>query len=185
MASVALLAEAMLEFIAAVVGWLASLRSTEAGVLLPSTWTWRASRADWLALLASPRVRLVFTAVRLEVFEAMRPLCGCQVRGQSIGSQVWRRKDSSDLGLQRCHGGRVDADVRGVGRDVAADGGRVREWGVGRSCPVVMPDVSLVRPSLRMFPVMEDSNRDIFTYTQTAGHEHEVLEEGKKGETNH
>ena len=37
-ARVALLVEAMLEFIAAIVGWFASLRSTEAGVLLPSTW---------------------------------------------------------------------------------------------------------------------------------------------------
>ena len=73
LASVALLAEAMLLFIAAVVGWLLSFRSTEAGVLLPSTSTWRASRADWLALAARPRVRLVLTAVRPEALAAMRP----------------------------------------------------------------------------------------------------------------
>ena len=64
--------EAMLEFIAAVVGWFASLRSTD-GVDLPSTWTCRASRADWLALLARPRVRLVLTAVRPEALAATRP----------------------------------------------------------------------------------------------------------------
>ena len=69
----ALLAEAMLEFIAAVVGWLASLRSTEAGVLLPLTSTWRASKADWLALVARPWVRLVFTATRPEALAAMGP----------------------------------------------------------------------------------------------------------------
>ena len=63
----------MLEFIAAIVGWFASLRSTEAGVLLPSTWTCRASRADWLAFEARPRVRLVLTAVRPEALAAMRP----------------------------------------------------------------------------------------------------------------
>ena len=68
-----LLVEAMLEFIAAVVGWFASLRSTEAGVDLPSTWTCRASRADWLALEARPRVRLVLTAVGPEALAAMRP----------------------------------------------------------------------------------------------------------------
>ena len=62
----------MLEFIAAVVGWFASLRSTEAGVDLPSTWTCKASRADWLALLARPRVRLVLTAVRPEALAAMQ-----------------------------------------------------------------------------------------------------------------
>ena len=63
----------MLEFIAAIVGWFASLSSTEAGVLLPSTWTCRASRADWLAFEARPRVRLVLTAVRPEALAAMRP----------------------------------------------------------------------------------------------------------------
>ena len=61
-ARVALLVEAMLEFIAAIVGWFASLRSTEAGVLLPSTWTCRASR-----------VKLVLTAVRPEALAATRP----------------------------------------------------------------------------------------------------------------
>ena len=70
MARVALLVEAMLEFIAAVVGWFASLRST---VDLPSTWTCRASRADWLAFEARPRVRLVLTAVRPEALAATRP----------------------------------------------------------------------------------------------------------------
>ena len=73
MAKVALLVEAMLEFIAAVVGWFASLRSTEAGVDLPSTWTCKASRALWLAFEARPRVRLVLTAVRPEALAAMRP----------------------------------------------------------------------------------------------------------------
>ena len=72
-ARVALLAEAMLLFMAAVVGWLASLRSTEAGVLLPLTSTWRASRADWLALLAKPWVRLVLTAINPEALAAMEP----------------------------------------------------------------------------------------------------------------
>ena len=73
MASVALLAEAMLLFIAAVVGWLASFRSTEAGVLLPLTSTCRASRADWFALPARPWVRLVFTATKPEALAAMEP----------------------------------------------------------------------------------------------------------------
>ena len=49
------------------------LRSTEAGVDLPSTWTCKASRADWLALLARPRLKLVLTAVRPEALAAMRP----------------------------------------------------------------------------------------------------------------
>ena len=71
--SVALLAEAMLLFMAAVVGWFASLRSTEAGVLLPLTSTWRASRADWLALAARPTVKLVFTAARPEALAAREP----------------------------------------------------------------------------------------------------------------
>ena len=42
-------------------------------MLLPSTSTWRAFRADWLALAARPRVRLVLTAVRPEALAAMRP----------------------------------------------------------------------------------------------------------------
>ena len=41
--------------------------------VLPSTSTWRASRADWLALAARPRVKLVLTAVRPEALAAMRP----------------------------------------------------------------------------------------------------------------
>ena len=60
----------MLEFIAAVVGWFASLRSTEAGVDLPSTWACRASRA---AFEARPRVKLVLTAVRPAALAATRP----------------------------------------------------------------------------------------------------------------
>ena len=67
------MAEAMLLFMAAVVGWLASLRSTEAGVLLPLTSTWRASRADWLAFVAKPWVRLVLTAINPEALAAMEP----------------------------------------------------------------------------------------------------------------
>ena len=61
----------MLLFMAAVVGWLASLKSTEAGVLLESTSTWRASKADWLALVARPWVRLVFTATKPEALARM------------------------------------------------------------------------------------------------------------------
>ena len=41
--------------------------------LLPSTWTCRASRADWLAFEARPRVRLVLTAVRPEALAATSP----------------------------------------------------------------------------------------------------------------
>ena len=75
----------MLLFIAAVVGWLASLRSTEAGVLLPltSTWTWRASRADWLALVARPWVRLVFTATRPEAL-----VRGLQPKRKGLGPEL-------------------------------------------------------------------------------------------------
>ena len=58
---------------AAVVGWLASFRSTEAGVLFPLTSTCSASSADWLALVARPCVKLVLTAVRPEALAAMDP----------------------------------------------------------------------------------------------------------------
>ena len=86
MASVALLALAMLLFIAAVVGWFASFKSTEAAVDLPSTSTWRASRADWLALEDRPRVRLVFTAARPEALVRMEVLSlpGRTARGPEL-----------------------------------------------------------------------------------------------------
>ena len=72
-ASVALFALVTALFMAAVVGWLASFRSTEAGVDLPSTSTCRASRADWLALVAKPWVRLVLTATRPEALAKTEP----------------------------------------------------------------------------------------------------------------
>ena len=81
----------MLEFIAAVVGWFASLRSTEAGVDLPSTWTCKASRALWLAFAARPRVRLVLTAVRPEALAAMRP----SAAARSLAKAYWVRSGAA------------------------------------------------------------------------------------------
>ena len=47
--------------------------STLVGVLLPSTSSCSASSADWLAFPASPVVRLVFRAVRLDWLAAREP----------------------------------------------------------------------------------------------------------------
>ena len=72
-ASVALLALVMALFMLALVGWLASFRSTEAGVLLPSTSSCSASRALWFAFEASPVVRLVLRLAMDEELAATRP----------------------------------------------------------------------------------------------------------------
>ena len=81
-------------------------------MLLPSTSTWRASRADWLALAARPRVRLVLTAVRPEGGdEALRR---GEVAGQSVGGEVRGCGQCGHLALQGRDGCRVRADVGGV-----------------------------------------------------------------------
>ena len=64
---------AIAELLAAVVEYAWSLVSTLVGVDLPSTSSCSVSKADWLALFASPAVRLAFKAVMLLEFAAMRP----------------------------------------------------------------------------------------------------------------
>ena len=82
-------------------------------MLLPSTWTCRASRADWLAFEARPRVRLVLTAVRPEVGRDEAFRCG-EVRGESVGGEIRWGRQGADLPLQRSDGCGVGPDVGSV-----------------------------------------------------------------------
>ena len=75
---------------------------------LASTSSCNASSADWLALPATLVTRLVFRAVMLDWLAAM--LGGGQVRGQGIGREVRRGRQSGHLGLQ-------SGEARGVGPD--------------------------------------------------------------------
>ena len=118
-ASTALSALVMAEFMEALVGWLASRRLTEAGVLLEFTSSCSASSALWFAFPASPVVRLVLRVVMEGSDEA---LGGCQIGSQRIGCEVRRRWDGGHLGLQCRDGGRVGSDGGGVGCGVGQGG---------------------------------------------------------------
>ena len=82
-------------------------------MLLPSTWTCRASRADWLAFEARPRVRLVLTAVRPEALAAMRPSAAAR-SAESVGGEIRWGRQGADLPLQRSDGCGVGPDVGSV-----------------------------------------------------------------------
>ena len=95
------------------VGWLASFRSTEAGVDLLLSSAWRASRADWLALEARPGQTRVDgrEAGSVGDDEALRR---GEVAGQGVGGQVRGCRQGGHLAVQGRDGGGVGTYVGGV-----------------------------------------------------------------------